>query len=164
MPIGHRSVADTALKHHAHAMRKMTINAPQAVENKVLGKLNAGKTVSGFLIAAVKLLEEVLNVLVVQVFHKDDYAVKYTVKPLRSVAGPLGDLSVRLKLMYGLGVISRHKYEDAERLMAICEALNHDSLEYRFIDDEILGSFGELDCVAALPPVPTFLQPDEADG
>ena len=47
--------------------------------------------------------------------------------------------------------------------MAMREELNHDGSEYRFVDDEILGPFGELHCVAALPPVPTFLQPGEAD-
>lgn len=78
----------------------------QAFENQVLEKLNAGKTVRSFLIAAVELLAEALNVLVVQVFRKDDYAVKYAVEPLLSGSGPLGELSVRLKLMYGLGVIS----------------------------------------------------------
>ncbi|OMQ20263.1 MltR family transcriptional regulator [Serratia oryzae] len=135
----------------------------QAFENKVLEKLNAGKTVRSFLIAAVDLLAEALNILVVQVFRKDDYAVKYAVEPLLSGEGPLGELSVRLKLMYGLGVISRHEYEDAELLMAMREELNHDGSEYRFIDDEILGPFSELHCVSALPPVPTFLQPGEAD-
>ncbi|MBF4190326.1 hypothetical protein ISX56_34390, partial [Serratia ureilytica] len=49
--------------------------------------------------------DEAINVLVVQVFRKDDYAVKYAVEPLLSGSGPLGELSVRLKLMYGLGVI-----------------------------------------------------------
>ncbi len=47
------------------------------------------------------------------------------------------------------GVISRHEYEDAELLMAMREELNHDGAEYRFVDDEILGPFGELHCVAA---------------
>lgn len=146
-----------------HAFRKATMEEAQAFENQVLEKLNAGKTVRSFLIAAVELLAEALNVLVVQVFRKDDYAVKYAVEPLLSGSGPLGELSVRLKLMYGLGVISRHEYEDAELLMAMREELNLDGSEYRFVDDEILGPFGELHCVAALPPVPTFLQPGEAD-
>ncbi len=35
------------------------------------------------------------------VFRKDDYAVKYAVEPLLDGDGPLGDLSVRLKLIYG---------------------------------------------------------------
>ncbi len=109
-----------------------------------------------FLIAAVELLNEAINILVLQVFRKDDYAVKYAVEPLLDGDGPLGNLSVRLKLIYGLGVISRPEYEDAELLMALREELNHDGTEYAFTDDEILGPFGELHCVAALPPTPLF--------
>jgi len=128
----------------------------QAFENRVIERLNPGKTVRSFLIAAVELLTEAVNILVLQVFRKDDYAVKYAVEPLLEGDGPLGDLSVRLKLIYGLGVISRHEYEDAELLMALREELNHDGNEYGFTDDEILGPFGELHCVSALPPEPQF--------
>jgi mannitol operon repressor len=133
----------------------------QAFENRVLERLNAGKTVRSFLIAAVELLTEAVNILVMQVFRKDDYAVKYAVEPLLDGNGPLGDLSVRLKLIYGLGVISRPEYEDAELLMALREELNHDGNEYTFTDDEILGPFGELHCVTALPPAPQF---DDSDA
>lgn len=129
---------------------------PQAFENRVLERLNAGRTVRSFLIAAVELLSEAVNMLVIQVFRKDDYAVKYAVEPLLLGDGPLGELSVRLKLIYGLGVISRNEYEDAELLMALREALNDDGTDYRFTDDALLGPFGELHCVAALPPSPDF--------
>ena len=67
----------------------------QAFENRVLERLNAGKTVRSFLIATVELLTEAVNILVLQVFRKDDYAVKYAVEPLLEGSGPLGDLSVR---------------------------------------------------------------------
>lgn len=132
----------------------------RAFENRVLERLNAGKTVRSFLITAVELLTEAVNILVLQVFRKDDYAVKYAVEPLLDGDGPLGDLSVRLKLIYGLGVLSRPEYEDAELLMAMREEMNHDGNEYAFTDDEILGPFGELHCVLALPPPPQF---DAAD-
>ncbi|EMB4325967.1 mannitol operon repressor MtlR [Pluralibacter gergoviae] len=128
----------------------------QAFENRVLERLNAGKNVRSFLIAAVELLTEAVNVLVLQVFRKDDYAVKYAVEPLLDGEGPLGNLSVRLKLIYGLGVITRAEYEDAELLMALREELNHDGSEYAFTDDEILGPFAELHCVDALLPQPPF--------
>ena len=128
----------------------------QAFENRVLERLNAGRSVRSFLIAAVELLTEAVNLLVLQVFRKDDYAVKYAVEPLLLGDGPLGELSVRLKLIYGLGVISRHEYEDCELLMALREELNHDGTEYRFSDDEILGPFGELHCVSARRPALTF--------
>ena len=89
--------------------------------------------------------------LVLQVFRKDDYAVKYAVEPLLDGDGPLGDLSVRLKLIYGLGVLNRQEYEDAELLMALREELNHDGNEYTFTDDEILGPSAS--CIA-LPRSP----------
>lgn len=152
-----------AVIHDATLNVSNSMEKAQAFENRVLEKLNAGKSVRSFLMTAVELLAEALDILVVQVFRKDDYAVKYAVEPLLTGNGPLGDLSVRLKLMYALGVISRHEYEDAELLMALREELNYDGEDYRFTDDEILGPFGELHCVAALPPVPTFLKPGEAD-
>lgn len=133
----------------------------QAFENRVLERLNAGRSVRSFLIAAVELLAEAVNLLVIQVFRKDDYAVKYAVEPLLLGDGPLGELSVRMKLIYGLGVISRTEYEDCELLMALREELNHDHSEYRFTDDEILGPFGELHCVSTLPPPPHFASEDE---
>ncbi|WP_197499273.1 mannitol operon repressor MtlR [Mangrovibacter phragmitis] len=135
---------------------------PQAFENRVLERLNAGKTVRSFLIAAVELLTEAVNILVLQVFRKDDYAVKYAVEPLLHGNGPLGDLAVRLKLIYGLGVLNRLEYEDCELLIALREELNHDGNEYSFTDDEILGPFGELHCVAALPPTPVLLEGADA--
>lgn len=135
---------------------------PQAFENRVLERLNAGKTVRSFLIAAVELLTEAVNILVLQVFRKDDYAVKYAVEPLLHGDGPLGDLAVRLKLIYGLGVLNRLEYEDCELLIALREELNHDGNEYGFTDDEILGPFGELHCVAALPPAPVLLEGADA--
>jgi len=134
----------------------------QAFENRMLERLNAGRSVQSFLFAAVELLAEAVNVLVLQVFRKDDYAVKYAVEPLLLGDGPLGELSVRLKLIYGLGVISRHEYEDCELLLALREELNHDAGDYRFTDDEILGPFGELHCVSAWPPVPTLQADDPA--
>ncbi|MCP6519518.1 MltR family transcriptional regulator, partial [Klebsiella pneumoniae] len=79
---------------------------------RVLERLNAGKTVRSLMIDTVELLKEEVNILVLQVFRKDDYAVKSAVEPLLEGRGPLGDLSVRLKLIYGLGVISRAEYED----------------------------------------------------
>ncbi len=134
----------------------------QAFENRVLERLNAGKTVRSLLIAAVELLTEAVNLLVIKVFRKDDYAVKYAVEPLLEGDGPLGDLSVRLKLIYGLGVLSRAEYEDCELLMALREELNHDGSEYGFTDDEIIGPFGELHCVTAFPPTPTLLDGNDA--
>ena len=132
---------DTLRPNNRLSDMQATMEQTQAFENRVLERLNAGKTVRSFLITAVELLTEAVNLLVLQVFRKDDYAVKYAVEPLLDGDGPLGDLSVRLKLIYGLGVINRQEYEDAELLMALRE---------------------ELHCVAALPPPPQFEPADSS--
>ncbi len=134
----------------------------RAFENRVLERLNTGRTVRAFLVATVDLLAEAVNILVLQVFRKDDYAVKYAVEPLLLGDGPLGELTVRLKLIYGLGVIARQEYEDAELLLALREALNDDPGDYRFTDDEILGPLSELHCVSAFPPRPHDISDDAA--
>lgn len=134
----------------------------QAFENRVLESLNAAKTVRSFMLKAVGLLTEAVSILMLQIFRKDDYAVKYAVEPLMTGSGPLGDLSVRLKLIYGLGMISRKEYEDAELVMALGEELFHDENDYRFTDDEILGPITELHCVTALPQPPEVLAGGES--
>lgn len=134
----------------------------QAFENRVLESLNAAKTVRSFMLKAVELLAEAVSILMLQIFRKDDYAVKYAVEPLMTGGGPLGDLSVRLKLIYGLGMISRKEYEDAELVLALGEELFHDESDYRFTDDEILGPITELHCVTALPQPPEMLAGSES--
>jgi len=62
-------------------LQESPMEKAQAFENRVLEKLNAGKTVRSFLMTSVELLAEALDILVVQVFRKDDYAVKYAVEP-----------------------------------------------------------------------------------
>lgn len=135
----------------------------QAFENRVLESLNAAKSVRSFMLKAVELLAEAVSVLMLQIFRKDDYAVKYAVEPLMTGTGPLGELSVRLKLIYGLGMISRKEYEDAELVLALGEELAHDQNPYRFTDDEILGPIGELHCVDMLPAPPPQAAGESAD-
>ncbi|WP_416354391.1 MltR family transcriptional regulator [Prodigiosinella confusarubida] len=137
-------------------VREVTMDETQAFENRVLESLNSGKTVRSFMLTAVQLLAEAVSILMLQVFRKDDYAVKYAVEPLLSGTGPLGELSVRLKLIYGLGMISRKEYEDAELLMALAEELTHDVHDYRFTDDEIFGPVSEFHCVVSLPSPPAL--------
>lgn len=75
------------------------------------------------------------------VFASNDYAPG-------GAPGPLAELSVRLKLVYALEVISRQEYEDAELLMSLHKELQQDPGDYLFTDDEILGPFSELHIVS----------------
>lgn len=133
----------------------------QAVENRILERLNARQTLTGFIQTAVGLLAEAVDLLILQAFRKDDYAVKYAVEPLLEVTGPLANLSVRLKLIYALGVISRDEYEDVELLVALNGELLTENKIYSFTDDEILGPISMLHCMTALPPQPTLHLPED---
>jgi len=159
---GHSHVVVPTLATSSQMMndRQAFMEQPLLFENQILERLNRGQSVRSFLITTADLLAEAINILIIQAFRKDDYAVKYAVEPLLHGDGPLGELSVRLKLIYGLGMISRPEYEDCELLMALREELNHDTHEYRFTDDEILGPFSELHCVSLIPPRPDFITED----
>ncbi|MGL5698782.1 MAG: MltR family transcriptional regulator [Kluyvera sp.] len=133
----------------------------QAVENRILERLNARQTLTGFIQTTVGLLAEAVDLLILQAFRKDDYAVKYAVEPLLEGSGPLANLSVRLKLIYALGVISRDEYEDVELLLALNNELQHENKIYSFTDDEILGPINMLHCMTALPPPPTLHMPED---
>ncbi|WP_159567642.1 MltR family transcriptional regulator [Budvicia diplopodorum] len=135
----------------------------QKLENRILERLNKKKSVRGFLLTVIGLLSESVDILVLQVFRKDDYAVKYAVEPLLGGTGPLAELPIRLKLIYALGVISRNEYEDIERLMLLNERLSHSSYEYTFTSEEVLGSLRQLHGIAALPAAPAFSDEVGAD-
>lgn len=134
----------------------------QAIENRILERLNAGNSVRNLFIAAMELLTDIVSGLVMQAFRKDDYAVKYAVEPLLNGNGPLGELSIRLKLIYGLGIISRSEYEDCELVIALYDELRYDGADYAFNDDEIVGPIAELHCVDTLPPTPSVNPMDPA--
>ena len=57
---------DTLRPNNRLSDMQATMEQPQAFENRVLERLNAGKTVRCFLIAAVELLTEAVNILVLQ--------------------------------------------------------------------------------------------------
>ncbi len=78
---------DTLRPNNRLSDMQATMEQTQAFENRVLERLNAGKTVRSFLITAVELLTEAVNLLVLQVFRKDDdvtarlYARGYRLRP-----------------------------------------------------------------------------------
>lgn len=128
----------------------------QAAENSILERLNAGQTVHQIFNIIIDVMTEAVSLLITQVFRKDDYAVKYAVEPLLKGKGPLSELSIQLKLIYALGMITRAEYEDCELLLAIQAELEDDSYQYSFIDDEILGPISLLHDMI-LPPSPPKL-------
>ncbi|MDF5502064.1 MltR family transcriptional regulator, partial [Vibrio parahaemolyticus] len=62
-------------------------------------------------------------------------------------SGPLGDLSVRLKLLFGLGVLPDDIYHDIEDIIKLKNQLNSDASDYEFTDPNILEPIKKLHLV-----------------
>ncbi|OOF52667.1 MltR family transcriptional regulator [Rodentibacter trehalosifermentans] len=101
-------------------------------------KLNEAKSVRGFIIVSVATFDEQVGALIHRVFHKADFAVKSVVDSLFETSGPLSDLSVRLKILLGLGVIEQNIFEDISHYIAFKEQLNNDEKEYDFADEMMI--------------------------
>lgn len=117
------------------------------IETEIIEHLSEVTTLRGYFISAVEILNAAIDTLIQKVFRKDDYAVKYAVNPLLDAAGPLSDLSVRLKLIFGLGLISQSIYEDIEKVVEIRDLLNSSGEDFDFTSPNILSSINEIACV-----------------
>lgn len=70
-----------------------------------------------------------LDQLIERVFRKTDFALKSVVDSLFEHKGPLAELSVRLKLLLGLGVISPQVFEDISLFLEFKHHLNDEQEE-----------------------------------
>ncbi|GAA3538693.1 MltR family transcriptional regulator [Zobellella aerophila] len=132
-------------------------------EAEIFEHLNRAPSARGFIIAMVDVFDNMLDQLIQKVFRKDDYAVKFAVEPLLGSMGPLADLNVRLKLIYGLGVIAQPLYQDIEQLIKLRDFLNRQGNEYRMIDPEITESLKSLHMVANMEVQPFAMPAPVAD-
>ncbi|WP_392561334.1 MltR family transcriptional regulator [Orbus sturtevantii] len=121
-------------------------------EDDILERLNQQLDIHGLLVTAMDIIGQNVDQLIMKAFRKDKHAIKFVIPSLVGNRGPLNELSVRLKLLYALGVISREEYEDIELIMAIVDELElDDETVYTFVDDEILGPISLLHDMT-LPP------------
>jgi len=109
----------------------------QLQETEILECLNTSLTARGFFISTVDIFEQLIQGLIERIFLKNDFAVQSVVGPLLHNSGPLGELSVRLKLLFGLGVIPHAIYQDIESIIKLKDLLSNDSAEYHFTDQLI---------------------------
>ena len=133
----------------------------QNIENQILEKLTHKSGIHLFVKEVIVLITQAVDQLILKVFRKDDYAVKYAVEPLLTGDGPLGELPVRLKLLFALGAISRDIYEDIELFLALNDSLSQKNEGLSFADDEIIGSIKMLHCLEPLPELMRFDQPED---
>ncbi len=116
-------------------------------EHDIIEKLNGASTVRGFFITTVDIFNDSVDDLIQRVFRKDNFAVQSVVGPLLHDSGPLGNLSVRLKLLFGLGVIADDVYHDIESMMKLRNMLNNDAADYEFTDAAVLNAIMDLNLV-----------------
>jgi len=123
-------------------------------EHEILEYLNTSLTVRGFFISAVDVFEQVIQTLIERIFLKNDFAVQSVVGPLLHDSGPLGELSVRLKLLFGLGVIPQDTYHDIDGMIRLKNLLNNDSSDYSFTDPIIVDAIQELHIAKSMNMAP----------
>jgi mannitol operon repressor len=135
-------------------------------EHEILEYLNTSLTVRGFFISAVDVFEQVIQTLIERVFLKNDFAVQSVVGPLLHDSGPLGELSVRLKLLFGLGVIPQNTYHDIDGMIKLKNLLSNDSADYSFTDPIVVSAIRELHIAESMnmaPFEPVAVEEDDVD-
>ncbi|ELB2052061.1 MltR family transcriptional regulator [Vibrio parahaemolyticus] len=116
-------------------------------ETEIIERLNSAPSVRGFFITTVDVFNESIDGLIQRIFRKDNFAVQSVVGPLLQDSGPLGDLSVRLKLLFGLGVLPDDIYHDIEDIIKLKNQLNSEASDYEFTDPNILEPIKKLHLV-----------------
>src|SRR5699024_119873 len=110
-------------------------------------KLNEVTTARGVIIAAVTVFEEALDQLINKEFRKTDFVVESVIESLFEHSGPLFDFKIRLKVLLGLGVISKDIFEDIEQFLKLKEIINNQTQELSFSDPLLLDFVQQLNCI-----------------
>lgn len=144
-----------------HKLKLDQYMAEKINETDILERLNEAPSVRGFFITTVEVLAKAIDTLMQRIFRKDNFAVQSVVGPLLDDTGPLGNLSVRLKLLYGLGVIADDVYHDIETIIKLRNQLNSDGTEYVFTDPKIIAAIEMLNLVQKMGLLPVNnIEPD----
>lgn len=116
-------------------------------QQDLLERLSHINTVRGVVIEINSALENAMDHMIRSAFRKEEYAVKFAIEPLLGQAGPLSDPTVRLKLIYALGLLPTKMYQDMERLLRLQSFLAREPREYSFSDPKIVEEFTALNMV-----------------
>lgn len=107
-------------------------------QDDFIGQLSEVSSLRGFLAISVYQISQSIEQLIYKVFHKDDFALKSVVDSLFTNQGPLTDLSVRLKLLLGLGVIELPLFEDINSFLQLKREISDSASDYGFSDELIV--------------------------
>jgi DNA-binding MltR family transcriptional regulator len=128
------------------ASDKMEVNGMdrEARKDQILKELEAESDRGCILVAASALdvfLEELLKTRLVA----DQHTLKYAVRALFEPMGPLATFSAKIKLAYGLGLISRTDFTDLEKIRRIRNIASHEYSAMTFESQEIIEISRTLD-------------------
>ncbi|WP_334568421.1 MltR family transcriptional regulator [Vibrio scophthalmi] len=129
----------------------MPIHSSHEVE--LLEELAESADAAECLLCAYDVLEDMLDALLKSIFHKDDYAVKFVVDPLLTSDGPLGEILVRIKLLLGLGVISKQTYDDIEVFVTLKEWVKVQEGKVDFWDQDIVFELNRVNAIQKIMPI-----------
>ncbi|MFT6985724.1 MAG: mannitol operon repressor [Psychromonas sp.] len=122
----------------------------------IVETLSEAQTAYDFFTASCDLFEDAIDVLIQNVFRKDDYAVKYAVEPLLSHDGPLAHLAVRIKLLYGLGLLTQSAYQDIETFIELKQFVESDNESdnesIEFISPLLMEKINSISAMAKMMP------------
>ncbi|MDN3616131.1 MltR family transcriptional regulator [Vibrio gallaecicus] len=146
--IVHQSATNVAFFHYRAAMPIQPSH-----ETELLEALSEADSASECLLAAYDALDDTVDALLHNIFHKDDYAVKFVVEPLLSNDGPLGDIMVRGKLLLGLGVISKEVYDDIEIFVTLKEWAKIQDNNVSFTEVDVLFELNRVNAIQKIMPI-----------
>ncbi|MCQ1060541.1 MltR family transcriptional regulator [Photobacterium sp. DNB23_23_1] len=122
-------------------------------ESELLEAISEAEGAAGVLLAAYDALDDSVDALLHNIFHKDDYAVKFIVEPLLTNDGPLGEIMVRAKLLLGLGVISKEIYDDIEIFVTLREWAKVQGEDVSFTDENVLFELNRVNAIVKIMPI-----------
>lgn len=117
------------------------------IESNVFEVLSEVRNANEFSIACYDVLEDAIDELLQGVFRKDDYAMKYAVAPLLDSNGPLQQLDIRLKLLFGLGLLSQQIYDDVEKFVLLKSVVQDCGMLLEFRAPEFVACLKEISAV-----------------
>ncbi|MFT6926133.1 MAG: mannitol operon repressor [Psychromonas sp.] len=118
----------------------------------IVETLSEAETAYVFFTASFDLFEDAIDVLIQNVFRKDDYAVKYAVDPLLNNKGPLAHLTIRTKLLYGLGLLSQKHYQYIDKFITLKEIVQSEGKSIDFLSPSLLELINTISAVAEILP------------
>lgn len=109
-------------------------------DDPIYERLNQTHSIQDFVIESVDLFEQMVDKLINRVFRKADFAIQSVVDSLFMTSGPLFELTIRLKVLLGLGVINQQVFEDINYFLQFKADLEKDNQTYSF-DHPIVFQF-----------------------